>query len=101
MSGWSQKITLRDLAILGMALCVPVWISARYIHDLRSDSHRATCASNLRQIGYAIMLYANQNKGGPLPRTYFQSTPDPVVPTEYTGVNSPDPFQPGGPAPND
>jgi prepilin-type processing-associated H-X9-DG protein len=57
------------------------------------------CASNLRQIGQAILLYANENKGA-YPRTIATTAPV-VTPTWGTGAAATQPFAEGGPAPND
>jgi prepilin-type processing-associated H-X9-DG protein len=61
-------------------------------------SGRVRCASNLRQIGQGIQMYANENKGN-FPRTLYDGVGGP--PTEYTASAAPDPFAPGGPGPND
>lgn len=53
--------------------------------------------SNLRQIGMAISMYANENRGN-YPRTLY----DPAQPlTTGTGISASDPFQPGGVSAND
>jgi prepilin-type processing-associated H-X9-DG protein len=61
------------------------------------------CASNLRQIGQAILLYSNDNRGA-YPRTRASSlengAPDPV-PVWGTCVAATQPFAPDGPAEND
>jgi prepilin-type processing-associated H-X9-DG protein len=55
------------------------------------------CASNLRQIGQALLLYSNDNRGH-FPRTvYVAGSP----PTFGTGVTANDPFSKAGPAAND
>src|SRR4051812_7535519 len=60
-------------------------------------SNRVKCASNLRQIGQAILLYSNDNRGH-YPRTvYVPGQP----PTWGTGADYLDPFKQPGPAPND
>jgi prepilin-type processing-associated H-X9-DG protein len=62
-------------------------------------SNRVKCASNLRMIGQAILLYSNDNRGA-YPRTRF--VPGAVVtPTWGTGVAATQPFADDGPAPND
>jgi prepilin-type processing-associated H-X9-DG protein len=67
--------------------------------NLDNQRNRVRCASNLRQIGQAILLYSNDSKG-PYPRTkYDVSQAD--HPTAYTGVDSNDPFSPACPQVND
>jgi hypothetical protein len=102
MPSSSKPFTLRDLAVLAFIACLLVPVGARVIHNANNGGNRTTCATNLRQIGQAIMIYANAHKNGPFPRTLWETTaPDPV-PTEYTGVTATDPFlMPGGPGPND
>jgi hypothetical protein len=60
-------------------------------------ANRIKCASNLRQIGQALLLYANENRGA-FPRTTYVAGDPPVW---GTGVAAADPFGSGGPAPND
>jgi prepilin-type processing-associated H-X9-DG protein len=63
------------------------------------QGNRVKCASNLRQIGLAIQMYANDNKGA-FPRTLFDGTDDPK-PAVFTGAAAADPFAPSGPSAND
>jgi prepilin-type N-terminal cleavage/methylation domain-containing protein len=63
----------------------------------RHQAYITQCASNLHQIGVAESMYADENHGN-LPRTIA----DPTLPlTKGTGINSANPFGPGGPLPND
>jgi len=61
------------------------------------SSNRIKCASNLKQIGLAILLYSNENRGQ-YPRAFYLPGPD-VKPVWGTGTTSPNPFT--GPDPND
>jgi prepilin-type processing-associated H-X9-DG protein len=63
------------------------------------DANRMGCANNLRQIGQAILIYSNDEKG-PYPRTIYAPGPT-VTPTWGTGASTSNPFAAGGPAPND
>jgi prepilin-type processing-associated H-X9-DG protein len=56
------------------------------------------CASNLRQIGQAMQMYANENKGKLSRAVYDRTAASPAV---FTNPTAPDPFGPGGPGPND
>jgi prepilin-type processing-associated H-X9-DG protein len=62
-------------------------------------SNRVKCASNLRQIGQAILLYANENKGA-YPRTTYVGG-EVVHPVWGTGAPATQPFAANGPQPND
>src|SRR5437762_11020320 len=59
---------------------------------------RVKCASNLRQIGQAILLYANENKGA-YPRTTYVGG-EVVRPVWGTGAPATQPFAANGPQPN-
>jgi prepilin-type processing-associated H-X9-DG protein len=63
-------------------------------------SDRKTCFDNLRQIGQAMQMYANENRGS-FPRTVYQVGNGSPTPVAYTAPTARDPFGPGGPAPND
>src|SRR2546421_10526159 len=81
------------LIVLGIAFLIPS--RARY----QGRSNAIGCSSNLRQIGQAMLLYSNDNHGafpvGPI-------SPGPVrTPTFGTGAAATQPYDPGGPAPND
>src|SRR5207248_51335 len=56
------------------------------------------CQSNLRQLGQALLLFANENKG-----KYPAVKHDPTKPavTAYTGSEAGDPAATDGPEPND
>jgi prepilin-type processing-associated H-X9-DG protein len=62
-------------------------------------SGRIKCASNLRQIGQAILLYSNDNHGA-YPRTRASAGPT-RTPVFGTGVAATQPFKDDGPAEND
>jgi prepilin-type processing-associated H-X9-DG protein len=74
-----------------------IFLACRTHHG--EGSSRIACASNLRQIGQAIQLYAKENKGA-YPRTTF--VPERAhQPTWGTGAPATQPFAPDGPQPND
>src|SRR5688572_10781697 len=95
----STGSTLTDVCVLLFLLALVTTAGARAVHKSREQANRIKCGSNLRQIGQAIQIYANENKGA-FPRTSFDGAANPV-PTVYTGVNAPHPFGPGAPGPND
>lgn len=83
--------TLTELLVCLFIVCMLAGVlfgQASPLFRSRETANRIRCASNLRQIGQAMLLYANENKGS-LPRVVFK--PDEGV-TQYTGVESADPF---------
>ena len=86
------------LASLVMLVVVGLFCLAATV-NLDSRQTRVKCASNLRQIGQALLLYSNDT-GGTYPRTKY----DPEAadrPTVYTGVDARNPFAATCPQVND
>lgn len=92
-----RGVTFTDLIIVLVVVALLMPVVVRTASRSRSGSERVRCGSNLRQIGQAFLLYANENHGD-YPRTIYQPG---AAPTQYTGVYAPNPFAPGGPMPND
>ena len=86
------------LVLLLCVLFVVLVIAEPGITREHESADRVKCASNLRQIGQALMLYAQENHGQ-YPRTHWDKA-DPQV-RSFTNSYAPDPFGPGGPLPND
>lgn len=99
MPGSSARFTFRDLLVAVALALVATGASLQAARNARSEANRVACASNLRQIGQAIQIYAAANKGA-FPRTVFDGAADPA-PTAFTGAAVADPFGTGGPGPND
>jgi prepilin-type processing-associated H-X9-DG protein len=57
------------------------------LNRAREQANRIKCASNLRQIGQSIQIYANENKGA-FPRTYFDTTGAPALSLNNSGRNA-------------
>src|SRR5687767_8196613 len=92
-------LTLTDVCIvLAMFALLAGGVAPALVCRSREQASRVRCASNLRQIGQGIQMYANENKGN-FPRTVYDGVGG--TPTEYTGWQAANPFGPGGPAPND
>ncbi len=92
---WFSLAAIMIICVLGALFLtgiVPISIGAS-----KERANRVHCASNLRQIGQALQLYANGNK------CYPQTTYDPTKPLSngFTGAGAAIPFGPGGPAAND
>ena len=72
------------LVVIGIiALLISILLPA--LNRAREQANRVKCASNLRQIGTAMMMYANQEKNGSYPRTIFDPTDATALKTDNTG----------------
>lgn len=92
-------MSLTDLlVVVALIPLISVVVLSCRRHYSENTGHMR-CASNLRQIGQAILLYANDNRGA-YPRTFASSGTE-VVPVFCTGASAADPFKSDGPEPND
>jgi prepilin-type processing-associated H-X9-DG protein len=91
-----RGITLVEvLVLIGVVCLVLAGLVLPVLQRMREGSGRVRCASNLRQIGLYMQMYANDDlRVGAFPRTLY--VPD-APPTAYTQPLAPDPFKPGGP----
>ena len=94
-----RGVTLLDLIVVLVLLPVLLLTASCWRRTNHGSSNRVKCASNLRQIGQAILLYSNEN-GGAYPRT-TAGTGETITPVWGTGITSSKPFEDGGPQPND
>ena len=99
MSRAPRGLTLVDVCIV-LVMCAILFgvVVPTFIGRSREQGNRVKCASNLRQIGQGIQMYANENKGN-FPRALYDGVGG--TPTEYTAPLFGNPFLPGGPGPND
>jgi prepilin-type processing-associated H-X9-DG protein len=94
-----RGFTLVELVVIVFAMLMVVTFTLAAVGKLDDRRARVKCASNLRQIGQALLLYSNDTKGS-YPRTLYDSS-QADHPKQYTAVNSGDPFGASGPGPND
>jgi prepilin-type N-terminal cleavage/methylation domain-containing protein len=84
------------LVVIGIiALLISILLPA--LNAAKERANRVKCASNLRQVGQGLMLYANDNKGA-YPRVRYDPAQDP---TSFSGAAADDPFATTGPGLND
>lgn len=89
--------TLVDvIAVTMVLLALLVWTAAA-VSRARSEGNYVACASNLKQIGHAILVYMQTTQQWPRARY----NPDQPTPNWYTAPDATNPFADNGPADND
>jgi len=93
-----RGMTYLDVLVLAAVLPIAsVFLVSCMTCGSRETANRVKCASNLRQIGQALLLYSNENAKA-YPRTTYVPGAKPVW---GTGAPATRPFDSNGPQPND
>src|SRR3984885_14390424 len=80
----TKGFTLVELLVVMRIIALLISILLPSLNRARETANRVKCASNLRQIGQAILLYSNENHGA-YPRTLYAGGAKPITPAPALG----------------
>src|SRR5437879_2246464 len=85
----NTAFTLVELLVVIAIIAVLIALLIPALSGIREQANRVKCMSNLKSIGQAMKIYANDNKGQ-YPRTWYV---DGDFPNWFRMEREPDPFR--------
>lgn len=87
----SRGFTMVDVMVSVSVIIVLIGLMLPAIRKATETAHRVVCASNVRQMGLGLLMYADANKDLILPTTFYDPTrnrPEQMLIIRLSGVTS-------------